>query len=370
VQVLRSRTGATAGAGVGGEGAGAGGSEAGEGGGAAVPAAPVPFKHHLFMDETVPSFFRRPTWTPDGALLLTPTGQFRGAPADAPRPTTYAFSRASLAPAGGGRAAEPFAHLPGAAAVKPAVAVRVSPAFYRLREGVPPALLNPAFNLPYRLLVAVATLDSVVIYDTQLALPVAAVANLHYDKLTDLAWAPSGRTLIVTSIDGYCSAVCFEDADVGSGRLAGAELPAIARRKHGRTFAPPRAKKGAAAKAEAAAAAAAIATPPKDGAPAAEGEGAAAKPAAGGKRKLAATLVAPLGGAPFHPVEGAAEKKQAVGDAAGVPPPPPPPPQQQQQQQQQQPQAPEAQAEPAQTPAELPPAAAGRALASVFAMLG
>lgn len=29
---------------------------------------------HLFADETVPSFFRRPAWSPDGCLLLTPTG--------------------------------------------------------------------------------------------------------------------------------------------------------------------------------------------------------------------------------------------------------------------------------------------------------
>ncbi|KAI3781421.1 hypothetical protein L2E82_11435 [Cichorium intybus] len=30
-------------------------------------------KHHLFHDETLPSFFRRLSWSPDGSFLLVPT---------------------------------------------------------------------------------------------------------------------------------------------------------------------------------------------------------------------------------------------------------------------------------------------------------
>jgi len=33
-------------------------------------------KANLFCDETVPTFFRRLTWTPDGAFLIAPTGMY------------------------------------------------------------------------------------------------------------------------------------------------------------------------------------------------------------------------------------------------------------------------------------------------------
>lgn len=45
---------------------------------APAPPAPAPTKRaprlHLFADETVPTFFRRASWSPDGCLLVTPTG--------------------------------------------------------------------------------------------------------------------------------------------------------------------------------------------------------------------------------------------------------------------------------------------------------
>lgn len=31
-------------------------------------------KNHLFHDETLPSFFRRLAWSPDGSFLLVPAG--------------------------------------------------------------------------------------------------------------------------------------------------------------------------------------------------------------------------------------------------------------------------------------------------------
>lgn len=31
-------------------------------------------KNHLFLDETLPSFFRRLSWSPDGSFLLVPAG--------------------------------------------------------------------------------------------------------------------------------------------------------------------------------------------------------------------------------------------------------------------------------------------------------
>ncbi len=46
-------------------------------------------------------------------------------------------------------------------------------------------------GLPHRTVFAVATLGAVTLYDTEQPFPVAMVANLHYDKLTDVAWCES-----------------------------------------------------------------------------------------------------------------------------------------------------------------------------------
>jgi hypothetical protein len=52
-------------------------------------------KGKLFLDETMPSFFRRLAWTPDGALLIAPAGMTTLAPA-----TAAASSSATDAPPG------------------------------------------------------------------------------------------------------------------------------------------------------------------------------------------------------------------------------------------------------------------------------
>ena len=44
------------------------------------------------------------------------------------------------------------------------------------------------FALPYRMLFAVATMDSISIHDTQQAGPIALLTKLHYDEFTDMTW--------------------------------------------------------------------------------------------------------------------------------------------------------------------------------------
>jgi hypothetical protein len=44
------------------------------------------------------------------------------------------------------------------------------------------------FNLPYRIIFAVATQDSVVLYDTQQPMPIAYLGQYHYASITDIAW--------------------------------------------------------------------------------------------------------------------------------------------------------------------------------------
>jgi chromatin assembly factor 1 subunit B len=207
---------------------------------------------NIYANDTLKSFFRRLTFTPDGSLLFTPAGQYqiqqRGSDESAKTlfeviNTVYIYTR-------GGINKPPIAHLPGHK--KPSVAVKCSPVYYTPRKTFPPtkhitidtssademmaALPDPvvseslahsvmeppplfpptndpsgpisspkpkqtedevnaaspgptmAFSLPYRMVYAVATEDSVLLYDTQQQTPLCVVSNLHCATFTDLAW--------------------------------------------------------------------------------------------------------------------------------------------------------------------------------------
>lgn len=62
---------------------------------------------------------------------------------------------------------------------------------------------------------AIATKCSVYVYDTQQKLPFALISNIHYTRLTDLAWSNDGNTILASSTDGYCSIVQFTDGELG-----------------------------------------------------------------------------------------------------------------------------------------------------------
>lgn len=80
----------------------------------------------------------------------------------------------------------------------------------------PPAGPQPAFGLPYRIVYAVATQDAVHVYDTQQQKPLCVVSNLHYATFTDLSWSSDGLTLLMTSSDGFCSALTFTAGELGT----------------------------------------------------------------------------------------------------------------------------------------------------------
>ncbi len=244
----------------------------------------------LYGDESFSSFFRRLTFSPDGGLLLTPSGHFedpsnigvsawpdhdappsrgrRGNPDSNPASASsvFIYSRANFA-------RPPIAQLPGHK--QASVAVKFSPILYELRQTVvgaqtsetkkvvvergnnevvevdlvgpipkgaeepesssstprksseqpssvsphtpypsqtlpspalsavdapqtpirgPSSSATPAsqpgsiFALPYRMLFAVATKDTITIHDTQQAGPVCLLTKLHYAEFTDMAW--------------------------------------------------------------------------------------------------------------------------------------------------------------------------------------
>ncbi|ORY70218.1 WD40-repeat-containing domain protein [Pseudomassariella vexata] len=248
----------------------------------------------LYANETLTSFFRRLTFTPDGSLLLTPAGQYQMThPADGQKSTSEVINTVYIYTRGGINR-PPMAHLPGHK--KPSVAVKCSPVIYTLRSKPPvtkhitidtssdedpipelpepiskpsplPSVMDPpppptsaasesekvttpskvsdanvetnastpgpkqAFALPYRVVYAVATQDSVLLYDTQQCTPICVVSNLHLATFTDLAWSSDGTTLLISSSDGFCSTLSFTQGELGqvyTGELLPSKTPAWA----------------------------------------------------------------------------------------------------------------------------------------------
>merc|ERR1719367_2101801 len=71
------------------------------------------------------------------------------------------------------------------------------------------------FCLPYRMIYAVATQNSIMLYDTQQTEPFARISRIHYIGLNDLTWSADGNTLVVSSTDGYCSIINFKHGELG-----------------------------------------------------------------------------------------------------------------------------------------------------------
>ncbi|KAH7520949.1 chromatin assembly factor 1 subunit FAS2 [Ziziphus jujuba] len=159
-------------------------------------------RSHLFHDETLRSFFRRLAWSPEGSFLLVPTGSYKISAALESINTAYIFSRKDLS--------RPTIQLPGAS--KPVVAVRFCPHQFSLRGSDPSGF----FNLPYRLIFAVATLNSLYIYDTESITPITILAGLHYAAITDIAWSSDARYLASSSQDGYCTLLEFDGDELGT----------------------------------------------------------------------------------------------------------------------------------------------------------
>ncbi|XP_068652928.1 chromatin assembly factor 1 subunit FAS2 [Aristolochia californica] len=159
-------------------------------------------KSHLFHDETLPSFFRRLAWSPDGSFLVAPAGSSKFSSASETINTAYVISRKDLS--------RPALQLPGAS--KPVIAIRFCPVLFSLRGSNKDGL----FKLPYRVIFAVATLNSLYIYDTESIPPIAVLAGLHYAAVTDIAWSSDAKHLAMSSQDGYCTLVEFEDDELGS----------------------------------------------------------------------------------------------------------------------------------------------------------
>ncbi|KAF7488024.1 Chromatin assembly factor 1 subunit B [Sarcoptes scabiei] len=153
----------------------------------------------LFYDQTMMSFFRRLSFSPGGEILLAPSGiieleneKFLN--------VVHIFERKSLN--------RPSFYLPTS---KFSVAVKCCPKLFELFPDE-----DNLLDIPYRIVFAVATENSVLFYDSQNLLPFAYVSQLHYLRLTDISWSPDSRMLMITSTDGFSSFVIFDANELGN----------------------------------------------------------------------------------------------------------------------------------------------------------
>lgn len=166
----------------------------------------------LFYDDTFKSFFRRLTFSIDGSLLIVPSGIIEPIEtSERVSNTTLIFSRHNLK--------EPLILLP--SLDECTIAVRCCPLYFELQNDGP----TPVIALPYRMVFAVATQHSIMIYDTQQISPIAVISNIHYTRLTDVAWSDDGRILIASSTDGYCSIIHFQKGELGQEYKKQSDIP-------------------------------------------------------------------------------------------------------------------------------------------------
>lgn len=177
---------------------------------------------NLYADATVPSFFRRPAFSPDARLLVTPTGVYKNIKNNQMSFCTHLYSRNMLN--------TPVLSFVGLE--DPSVAVRFSPVLYK-PVAIPDKNSPPEFLIPgsYRMIFAVISISSVFVYDTQHPHPIARLGGLHLACINDATWTADGTMLIVCSSDGYLSFIKFDAATLGE-PLADADLPDAVKLTH------------------------------------------------------------------------------------------------------------------------------------------
>lgn len=158
---------------------------------------------YFFADESqCPSFFRRHVWSPDGSICLLAAGINKDENGDNMN-VVWGFSRKDMS--------KPSFLLP--TLDKSPTCIRFCPIIFEKDQDenkTTPELID----LPYKMVFAIGTLDSIFIYDTQDICPKFAITNIHYQPLTDLAWKGSS-ILAASSSDGYITFCIFKKEELG-----------------------------------------------------------------------------------------------------------------------------------------------------------
>jgi len=159
---------------------------------------------HLFLDDSHSCMFRRLDWSPDGSFLICPAANSVDSKAQGKPYAATLFAR-------GHWEAPVFQFL---GYDKPATRVKACPLLWERTSSTREQ--NDLVQLPYRVLFAVATLDTVFLYDIDEPFPIGYIKGMHWEPITDLCWSPQGKYLLICSTDGYLSVVYFDSHELGS----------------------------------------------------------------------------------------------------------------------------------------------------------
>ncbi|KRZ55980.1 Chromatin assembly factor 1 subunit B [Trichinella nativa] len=152
----------------------------------------------LFLGSHFQSLKRKPAFSPDGRLLIVPAGFLRNTVCDGF--TSYIFASNDFS--------TPSYVLP---IKSESFLIVFCPVWFTLK--CEKSLL---FDLPYRFVFAVFCKEEVYFYDTERNYPFGFARGLHYGNITDANWSQDGRFLIISSWDGYCSIIFFEENELGT----------------------------------------------------------------------------------------------------------------------------------------------------------
>jgi chromatin assembly factor 1 subunit B len=184
-------------------------------------------KKLLFLDDSIQTFFRRGSFSPDGSLFVAPTGQVVVEKDLVKKKQTtmvsWMFHRENLS--------QPILRLPAFTAT---MVVRFSPLRYALRKSKsePDNKSDVGLGLSYRMIFAVVCFKHIYFYDTEQLPPIGIVKNAHILSPTDAAWSSNGLLFSVSSCEGYCSFVIFDPGELGDAMETELDPIALPTEKH------------------------------------------------------------------------------------------------------------------------------------------
>ncbi|CAJ0930493.1 unnamed protein product, partial [Mesorhabditis belari] len=145
--------------------------------------------YRLWHDDQLAGFQRGVAFSPCGELIVAPAVQMEIGTQDIYG--TFVFKRSEI------DKEKPFCLLPTA---KATFLVRMCPLIFELRDSE-----ENYTGLPHRVMWLVLSKEQMYIYDSQHRHPIGYIDNIHYNNLTDAAWSADGKTIIISSLEGYNS---------------------------------------------------------------------------------------------------------------------------------------------------------------------
>ena len=161
--------------------------------------------HYYFADQDQCStFVRRSAFSPDGKICLLVSGINQNEiNKDELDFVVWGVSRYDFS--------HPLFYIP--TLDKAATCVRFCPIIFQ-KPKKDDNNIKELVDLPYMMIFAIGTIDSVFIYGTNSIIPKFAITNIHLQSITDLSWN-GDKILAISSSDGYMSFCTFENGELG-----------------------------------------------------------------------------------------------------------------------------------------------------------